>query len=226
MSSVSIGIAGTGFIADGLANFCEDLPDIRLQNVLTRRQIDSVGSRALQAAHMTNDLDEFLSGVDCIVECSGDPIHGTETAKAAMDNGIPVVTMNAELQVVSGSWLATQGTISEAAGDQPGSLAELDVEVRAMGFRPLVYGSMKRFLNHTPSQEDMERWAKTKGLSISQVTSSTDGTKMQIEQALVANGLGITIARPGLLGPEGKDLQEGVDRLAVAASALEQPISD
>lgn len=224
--SIRLGIAGTGFIADGLANFCNDLPDIRLQTVLTRRRIDSIGSRALQTSHLTNDLDEFLSGIDCIVECSGDPIYGTETAKAAMDNGIPVVTMNAELQVVAGSWLATQGMISEAAGDQPGSLAELDKEVRAMGFRPLVYGSMKRFLNHNPSREGMEYWARTKGLSVSQVVSSTDGTKMQIEQALVANGLGASIVQQGLLGPESKTLQEGTDRLAAAALMAGKPISD
>lgn len=223
---ISIGIAGTGFIATGLAEFCTNIPDIRLRSVLTRRQINSIESPVLQATHMTNDLDEFLSGVDCIVECSGDPLYGTETAKAAMDNGIPVVTMNAEMQVVAGSWLATQGPISEAEGDQPGSLAAFNNELLEMGFKPLVYGSMKRFLNLRPSPEEMEHWAATKGLSRSQVTSSTDGTKMQIEQALVANGLGATIARPGLLGPECQYLQEGVDRLAMVAMTLGGPISD
>ena len=50
--------------------------------------------------------------------------------------GLPVVTMDAELQVTTGSYFAKKGFITEAEGDQPGCLAALDEEARQMGFLP------------------------------------------------------------------------------------------
>ena len=41
----------------------------------------------------------------------------------------------------------------------------------------------------------MLHWSRRNGISLPMVTAFTDGTKLQIEQALVANGLGATIAR-------------------------------
>ena len=40
------------------------------------------------------------------------------------------------------------------------------------------------------------------------VTASTDGTKMQYEQALVANFFGTAIAKDGMLGPKSEDIKE------------------
>ncbi len=59
-----------------------------------------------------------------------------------------------------------------------------------MGFKPVVYENIKGFLNTSPSKEDMEFWSKRNGTTLGMTTSFTDGTKVQIEQALVANGLG------------------------------------
>jgi len=58
------------------------------------------------------------------------------------------------------------------------------------------------------------------------VTSFTDGTKVQIEQCLVANGLGAGIAREDLLGPATGDVKEGARILAEAAERLGRPVSD
>jgi predicted homoserine dehydrogenase-like protein len=95
-----------------------------------------------------------------------------------------------------------------------------------MGVTPLVYGNIKGFLNHSPSPAEMAYWADRQGISLSQVTSFTDGTKLQIEQALVANGLGATIARRGLLGPRTNTVATGAAQLAEAADTIGAPISD
>ncbi len=57
------------------------------------------------------------------------------------------------------------------------------------------------------------------------VTSYTDGTKLQTEQVLVANGLGARLVRQGMIGGAMEDLA-GLDYLADAARALGAPISD
>jgi predicted homoserine dehydrogenase-like protein len=56
--------------------------------------------------------------------------------------------------------------------------------------------------------------------------SFTDGTKLQIEQTLVANGLGANLVREGMLGPVVNTLEEGTRILGELATEFGQPISD
>jgi predicted homoserine dehydrogenase-like protein len=134
--------------------------------------------------------------------------------------------MDAELHVTTGSYLSQQGFITEAEGDQPGTLAALHRDIVTMGFKPLVYGNLKGFLNHYPTLEEMQHWSSVQGISLEQVTGFTDGTKLQIEQVLVANGLGAKIAIQGMYGYISEDIQEGSIRLAEQAKEMGAPISD
>jgi predicted homoserine dehydrogenase-like protein len=97
--------------------------------------------------------------------------------------------MNAEFHVTAGSYFHGRGLLSEAEGDQPGAFAAHNQFVIEMGFGPLLYCSLKGFLDHAPSREQMMYWSAKQGISLPMVTASTDGTKVQIEQALVANAL-------------------------------------
>ncbi|WP_417778737.1 NAD(P)-dependent oxidoreductase [Stutzerimonas xanthomarina] len=199
--------------------------DIEVSRVLTRRPLNSFTDFPLPE-RLTNSVDHLIDGAGLIVECSGDVFHGTEVIERAFEAGLPVVTINAELQVTTGSYLAAKGFITEAEGDQPGSLAALHEEALMMGFKPLVYGNMKGYLNHDPSVEDMRYWAKRQGISVDQTTSFTDGTKVQIEQAIVGNGLGATISKQGLEGLASTNLAESGNLLGMMADRLGQPIVD
>ena len=97
-------------------------------------------------------------------------------------------------------------------------------EAIMMGFKPLVYGNMKGFLNHHPTPEEMAYWAGKQGISIAQTTSFTDGTKIQIEQALIANCFGATITRQGMEGPKATDVTKAAIDLARTAAELGQAI--
>lgn len=219
-----IGIVGTGFIAIGLCLALRASPDLMVTRVLTRRDMDEV--RQFEGVQLTNSVDELLSNSDIIVECSGDIVHASNVVNEAQKIGMPVVTMGTEFHVTVGSYYAGRGIISEAEGDQPGSLAALHEEVVGMGFKPLVYGNMKGFLNHHPTEEEMEYWAKRNGISRQQVVSFTDGTKMQFEQALVANGFGAGIYRQGMIGPQGLTLEEAGPLLGAKAKEFGMPLSD
>ena len=220
-----IGISGTGFIASGLMLALKYHPELSVSRVLTRRPVDQV-SIPIAKELLTNMVEDLIRESDLIVECSGDVLHGTVVAETALKAGLPVVTMNSELQTVSGSALSALGTLVEAEGDQPGSLAALHREAVDMGFRPIVYGNIKRFLNLNPTREEMEYWSKRQGISMDQVTAFTDGTKVQIEQALVANGLGATIVCRNLSGIPCKDLEDGAQRLGEIADGIGLPVSD
>lgn len=219
-NQVELGIVGTGFIASGLVNRLEQNDKYKVKKVLTRRPIDTVPLN-----EVTNDPEDLLD-TDLVVLSVGDPVYGTMIADGILNEGIPVVTMDAELQVTSGTYLQRRGLFTEAQGDQPGSTAVLREEALSMGLTPVVYGNVKGFLNHEPSEKDMEYWGRKQGISLQQVTSFTDGTKVQIEQALIANAFGATILKQGLEGIRCETMRQGAEKLARRAKELGQPISD
>ena len=200
-------------------------PDMRLEKVLTRR---SPAALANFPAHgsVTNSIDELVESADLVFECSGDVIHSTVVIERALAAGRPVVTMNSEFHVTTGSYFADRGLLTEAEGDQPGCLAALRENMLAMGFSPLVYGNMKGFLNHDPTPEDMAFWSSKQGISVEQTTSFTDGTKVQIEQAFIANHAGAGILRRGMTGPARDDTVDAARDLAAMAEAAGGPVAD
>jgi predicted homoserine dehydrogenase-like protein len=145
---------------------------------------------------------------------------------ACVDANLPVVTMDTEFHITCGSAFAGSGLVTEAEGDQPGSLAALHEDAVAMGFRPLVYGNLKGFFNPDPTPEEMTYWGVKQGFSIEKVTSFTDGTKVQAEQILVGNYFGATIAEEGMIGASVDSIDEGAKILADAALEAGQAITD
>ena len=222
---IRVGVVGTGFISRHFALACERQVDLEVSRVLTRRSPESCTEYPGQE-RLTQALDELLEQSDIVLECSGDPLYATEVVARSVEAGLPVVTSNVEFHVTAGSYFVDKGLVTEAEGDQPGSEAALAEEALAMGFEPLVYGNMKGFLNHHPTPEEMAYWGERQGISLPMVTAFTDGTKLQFEQAIVANGLGATIAQDGLVGLESDDLDEAARQLAQRAEELGQPISD
>jgi len=217
-----IGIIGTGYIGSGLKRTIDRLPDMAVSRILTQRSLNEFADDF----RYTNSVQELIDKSDLVVECNGNPVYATDVLCPVLDAGLPVVTMDSELHITSGSFLASKGFITEAEGDQPGALAALNKNLVEVGFKPVVFGNIKGFLNLDPTPEEMAYWAKIQGISIEQVTGATDGTKIQIEQAFVANGLGATIAKQGLLGYESTSIEEGSKRLAEQATCIGRPISD
>ncbi|MFA7506184.1 MAG: SAF domain-containing protein [Burkholderiaceae bacterium] len=221
----SIGLVGTGFIAAGFARLVQSRKDYRIAAVLSRRHPASLAEFPCDGA-ITGSIDELIERSDLVVECSGDPLHATTVIDRVLAAGRPVVTMNSEFHVTTGAWFVGRGLLTEAEGDQPGCLAALHEEAVAMGFEPLVYGNMKGFLDHHPKPESMRHWADRQGFSLNQTTSFTDGTKLQIEQTFIANGMGATISRQGLEGPRTDDTDGAARELATLAETLGRPIAD
>jgi len=226
-SKKRIGIVGSGFIASGLAKLIAEQDDLELGPVLTRSDL-STRSDFPFADHLTNDLDRLIESCDLIVECSGDAIYATDTIEKILAAKIPVVTMNSEFHITTGSYFVDKGLLTEAEGDQPGVLAALHEEALSMGFRPAVYANIKGFLNENPTREEMEYWGAKSNLSLEMVTSFTDGTKVQIEQVFVANGLGANLIKEGLVKLRCDDMGEGGLKLIEEAKkrGVPLPVSD
>jgi predicted homoserine dehydrogenase-like protein len=222
---IKVGIVGTGCIGRGLARVISKREDMTVSGMLTRRK-GFIEDLAVPPDRVTQVPEKLFEKSDLIVVSTGDPLYSTEIIDLAFTYDLPVVTMDADTQVVSGSWLSQRGFITESEGDQPGCLAALKEEVELMGFKPLVYGNIKGFLNQNPSLKEMTFWAEKQGFSLNSVTSFTDGTKLQIEQCLVANAFEAEIACQGLIGERVSELEVGAMALAKKAGAMGKILSD
>lgn len=221
---ISIGIIGTGFIAEGLFNLIISKNELKISNMLTRTNIKKRNTSFQK--YLTTSISELIENSDIIIECTGEVLYAVENISEIMKHDIPIITMNTEFHVTVGTYFVDKCFITEAEGDQPGCFAALNKEMLQMGFNPLVYGNIKGFLNKNPSLDDMKYWAKKSNLSLNMVTSFTDGTKVQMEQAFVANGLNATILQKGMLGKETSDFMLSAEEIASQASELGQKVCE
>ncbi len=219
-----IGIVGTGFIASGFAHLVKNSTDFQISKILTRRPVESIDW--IEPQYLTQSINDLVDSCDIVFECSGDVYHATDTILAATNAGKKVITLNAEFHVTTGSYFTKQGHyVTDADGDQPGCLARLKTEIEGMGFKPKAYVNIKGFINLNPEKKEMQYWSEQQGIREEQVVSFTDGTKLQIEQAFVANGLGATIPPNGMFGSRVETLND-LDYLIDAADEAGLPISD
>lgn len=224
MGDIRLGVVGSGFIASNLVSSLVRHEGMTASRILTRRPVDQVDG--FPEKTVTNSLDDLISHSDVVVECSGDPIWATDIVDSAVSAGRPVVTMNTEFHITTGSSFVGKGLVTEAEGDQPGCLAALHRDAVAMGFEPVVYGNMKGFLNPDPTPDEMEFWGAKQGISLSMVTSFTDGTKVQAEQILVANHFGAMLGQEGMIGATVSGLDEASRILVDGYENVGHPIAD
>ncbi len=225
---IGLGLVGAGFMAKGLINqVVNSTPGMQLVGVFNRtasRAHDAVtlagatpasaGTAAdvdrIAAAGevaVTDDLAALVTSdrVDVVVDATGAVGFGAELALACFAAGKHLVLLNAEVDATLGPLLATKAdaagvVYTGADGDQPGVQMNLIRFVRQIGLTPLVSGNIKglqdRFRNPTTQEGFAKRWGQDPWM----VTSFADGTKVSVEQALVANATGMSVHKRGMLG--------------------------
>ncbi|MEM0897373.1 MAG: homoserine dehydrogenase [Verrucomicrobiota bacterium] len=151
--------------------------------------------------------------VDVIVEASNTIGPAARYCLAAVERGVDVVLMNAEVDLAVGTVLQREAARSGAvvtsdAGDQHGVLKAMIDEIRLWGFRIVQAGNMKGFLNRYATPGLMKEEAAKRNLSPVQCCAYTDGTKLSIEMACLANSEGLTPVVPGMEGPEAAHVSE------------------
>ena len=231
---VRVGMIGAGAMARGIAmQIIQATPGMQLA-AIANRTIASAQQAYEQAGQSTSiivaslaDLETAIANntpaitqdslmlaqadaIDVVVEATGTIEFAQNAVFAAIKHGKHVVLMNAELDSTVGPILKVYadraGVILTACdGDQPGVEMNLYRFVKSIGLTPLVCGSMKGMLDHYRTPETQAQFAKKWEQGVHMVTSFADGTKVSFEQAIVANGTGMTIAKRGMLGYEHKD---------------------
>jgi predicted homoserine dehydrogenase-like protein len=143
--------------------------------------------------------------VEVIIEVTGTIEYAAHVVERAIERGKHVVLMNAELDGTIGPILKVHAdragvVLTACDGDQPGVEANLYRFVKGLGFRPLLCGNIKGLQDRTRNPTTQQGWATRWGMGVEMVTSFADGTKISFEQAIVANGTGMRVARRGMYG--------------------------
>jgi len=227
---VRVGMIGAGFMARGIAlQICNSVPGMELVAIANRTP--EGGARAYREAGVENpievsNLDSLVDnirsskysytsdpmliceaeGIDAIIEVTGTIEYSLPFVLKAMDCKKHVILMNAELDGTLGPILKVYAdkagvVITNADGDQPGVEMNLFRFVKSIGVKPVLCGNIKGLHDPYRNPTTQEGFAKKWGQQPSMVTSFADGTKISFEQAIVANGTGMQVAKRGMYGP-------------------------
>jgi predicted homoserine dehydrogenase-like protein len=181
------------------------------------RDTPRVHSAPSQDPVVTNDLRPLISAgrssCDVLIECTDTVAFGASLAEATLRSGIDVVLMNAEVDYLLGSYLRrvakeSGSVVSSDAGDQHGVLARMIDEARMWGFTIVLAGNIKGFLDRYATPESIANEARSRNLSPHMCAAFTDGTKLNIEMALVANAASLRPIIQGMTGPRINNVSE------------------
>lgn len=223
---IRVGLAGAGAMGRGIAAAVRRSPGMALAWVS-----DIIESRAADAAalggaprHGTNTAALLLDHpVDVFVEASTAIIDAANSAMIAVENGAHIVWMNAEADLAFGPqvYAAAQrhGKIATSdAGDQHGVLARLLDEVGLWGWKVVQAGNIKGFLNEEATPDGMRHEAAKRQLDPRACCAYTDGTKLAIEMAIIANAHGMLVPENGMRGPRAKHVSEALQKFDLSAA--------
>ncbi len=250
---VRVAMIGAGFMGRGIANqICNSVPGMELV-AIANRTVDQAKraytEAGVESAEYTTQKDELenniregkytitdnasivceAEGIDAIIEVTGAIEFSSHLILKAFENKKHVILMNAEVDGTIGPILKVYADkagviVTNADGDQPGVEMNLYRFVKSLGVKPVLCGNIKGLHDPYRNPTTQEGFAKQWGQNPAMVTSFADGTKISFEQAIVANGTGMKVAKRGMFGPtvpSGTPLKDVFQNLYPLDSLLE-----
>lgn len=151
--------------------------------------------------------------IDTVIESSNAILEAGEYAVEALNNRKHLVLMNSEIDLIFGPYfaqLAKQNDViyTSCDGDQYGVIKHLIDEMLGWGFEVVMAGNIKGFLDRRANPTTIIPEADKRNLDYKMCTSYTDGTKLNIEMAIIANACGLKAPTPGMYGPRAAHVNE------------------
>jgi predicted homoserine dehydrogenase-like protein len=225
---IRVSVIGTGSIGKGLANQCKLTPGFELcaiADINIQKAIDCAEFLGMPYAIAGNPSDvrkaigrgelvvaedgalvAATEGLDVMIEATSAVYGGAIHARTAMAHGQHVVMMNFEAELMYGPLLmreaAAHGVVYTCSdGDQPTAIKQLVDDITLWGFAPVMLGNMKGFHDLYTNPTKIAPEADKRDLDHKMCSSYTDGSKLCVEMASLANGLNGRVLRPGMNGP-------------------------
>ena len=228
--SVRVAIVGTGFMGQGLLRqirLIHGMAVVCVANRTLEKAVDALRGTGLEPGAIaicddpvgaqqaiargqtvvTRDLllAAAIPDVDVIMEATGNVGVGASVAIAAIAHGKHIVAANPECQATVGALIERRAeeacvVYSDIDGDQPGLLMNLYAYCTGLGLEAVVAGNCKGVLKRYATPATQVRFATENGISPWIATAAADGTKLNLEMAIVSNATGMLPARRGMTG--------------------------
>ena len=227
---IRVAMVGAGFMAKGIAlQLCKYTKGIELVAISNRNVAKAkaaytdAGILEVHEVSATDQLENNIKqgnysittnamllceakGIEAIIEVTGAVEFGANIAFQAIQNGKHILLMDAEVDGTVGPILKVyadkMGVIySNTDGDQPGVIMNLYRFVKSIGVKPVLCGNIKGLHDPYRNPTTQIEFAKKWGQKPEMVSSFADGSKISFEQAVVANGTGMRVAKRGMYGP-------------------------
>lgn len=224
---IQVAMIGAGFMGQGLTNqITNSVPGMRMVAVqnrhlekalqvyrysgfdeivqaTTQAQIEA----AIRAGKPVVTEDPLLLArseqVDVLVDVTGSVEFGAHVLLEAFKNKKDVILMNAELDATIGPILQVYAKkhgviLSSCEGDEPGLQMNLYSWVKGLGLTPRVIGNIKGLQDPYRNPDTQKGFADKWGQNPAMVTSFADGSKINFEQAIMANATGFVVKSRGM----------------------------
>lgn len=145
--------------------------------------------------------------IDAIIEATGEIEFGAHVVMEAIGHGKHVVLMNAELDATIGPILKAYAeranvVLTYTDGDEPGVAMNLYRFVKTLGYKPVLMGQIKGFLDRYRNPETQQGFAAKHKQKPPMVASFADGSKLCLEGTIMANATGFKVRQRGMVGPQ------------------------
>jgi predicted homoserine dehydrogenase-like protein len=251
---IKVGIVGMGSMGKGLFYQCQITPgidcvaiaDIDIDRAvacvdwmkLNYRVVEDLKDmheatrQGFVAVCKDGDLVARCEMADVMIEASNSIGPAGGYAATALECGKHLVLMNAEIDLIFGPHLLRlakdNGVVyTSCAGDQYSVIKRLIDDLRLWGFDLVMAGNIKGFLDRYSNPTKIVPEADKRNLSYKMATAYTDGTKLNIEMAILANATKLSALVPGMHGPPAKHVGEVFELFDFNALwAKRQPLVD
>lgn len=154
--------------------------------------------------------------VDVQIESSNAILAGANHVLKGIAHGQHIVMMNYEAELMYGPHLLRKaneaGVVYTCAdGDQPTVIKTLVDEMDLWGFDLVMAGNMKGYMDRYTDPVKIAPEADKRNLDHKMCSSYTDGSKLCVEMAVLANGLNLRTDVPGMHGPKMESIYDIFD---------------
>lgn len=232
---IRVAIIGIGSIGKGLVyqvNATPGMKPVAIADIFINKAVDCAKWLNLdyEVVHTLSDLNyaiqrgkvavtdkgELLAAsglVHVMIESSNAVLQGALHALKAIQNHQHVVMMNFEAEMMYGPVLLKaaqeEGVVYTCAdGDQPTVIKRMIDDIELWGLDIVMAGNIKNYLDRYTDPVKIAPEADKRTLDHKMCSSYTDGTKLCVEMAVLANAINGKTAVPGMFGHRMKHVNE------------------
>lgn len=232
---IRVAVIGIGSMGKGLVHQIQSTPGMRpsaIADVDINKAINCAKWLKLEyeIVHTIDDLNfaiqrgilaitddgELLAGsslIHVLVESSSAVLQGAIHAMKAISSHQHVVMMNFEADLMYGPLLMRaaedEGVVYTCSdGDKPTAIKKLIDEITLCGFDLVMAGNIKNFQDRYATPDKIAFEADMRNLDHTMCAYFSDGTKLCVEMAVLANAINGKTSLPGMIGHRASNIND------------------